>query len=913
MDQFLKRFYTNDRANHTHTKIKCEKLNISGGSYTIPPEEIDNFYKAYKQHIFVEGKQAYLTEKQLVDGQILIDIDLKYKVDIESRQHTKEHIIDFINCALDIINKIKENNGQTISCYIFEKDNVNMEENQTKDGIHIIINLKMDYRCKSILRKYLIEEMPQIWTDLPITNNWIDVFDNSVMSGDTNWQLFGSRKPGHQDYKLKYVFDCLYSERWNIKEQKINLQWVKDNFKKLLARNTELIDMPLNPKIQAEYEATLVQHKKPQKTNNIVKVNTNISNIKQPYDITTHDELNEYIDDVMFNLTPTEYMIKEAHDYTMLLPEEYWGTGSYSKWIRVGWALKNTDNRLFISWVKFSSQSINFDLSQIAELYEKWCSFDVSNKEALTIKSIIYWCKISNEEEYKKIYHKTVHHYVYYSIKNSTDYDLANVLYQLFKESYVFSNIKNKTWYEFINNRWVEIDCGQSLRSRISLEMHEIYFKESLKQQQNKFISEAPAAGEVPKNFNDDKDLLETICKTAKKLKTSSNKNTIMNEAKEIFYDKNFCAKLNTDNYLFGCNNCIIDLKNKCYRKGKHDDYISKTCDLDYKPLEYYKKHSPHIIDQINTFMSQIFPADKATGNDELKEYMWQYLSSLLFGTNENQSLNIFIGSGANGKSMLIDLVSKVLGQYKGTVPISLITQKRGNIGGTSSEVYQLIGVRFAVMQEPSMDDEINAGIVKELTGTDPIMCRELFQTSTVFMPQFKLALATNRLPKIKDRDDGIWRRMKVVDFRSKFTVNPYGDPLQFPEEQYPYQFPIDTKLKEKFDVWAPVMLSMLVEYAYIYQGKVHDCPSVINASNKYREDQNIYLEYSNERIIKEPTISGSRLKITTIQDDFKEWYKSHYDKKDIPIKELKEYLINKFGKYPPNGWAHISLSEEDI
>jgi hypothetical protein len=108
-------------------------------------------------------------------------------------------------------------------------------------------------------------------------------------------------------------------------------------------------------------------------------------------------------------------------------------------------------------------------------------------------------------------------------------------------------------------------------------------------------------------------------------------------------------------------------------------------------------------------------------------------------------------------------------------------------------------------------------------------------------------------------------------------------------------------------------MLSMLVEYAYKYQGKVHDCQCVLKASTKYREDQNIYLEYCNERIINETTISGSKLKITTIQDDFKEWYKSHYDKKDIPIKELKEFLLNTYGKYPTNGWNHISLSEEDI
>ena len=87
--------------------------------------KLQNFYKVYKQHIFDEGKQAYLTEKKLVEGQILIDVDFKYSVEIDTRQHTKNHIIDLINCTLDIINKIKKNDGQSLICYIFEKDNVN--------------------------------------------------------------------------------------------------------------------------------------------------------------------------------------------------------------------------------------------------------------------------------------------------------------------------------------------------------------------------------------------------------------------------------------------------------------------------------------------------------------------------------------------------------------------------------------------------------------------------------------------------------------------------------------------------------------------------------------------------------------------------------------------------------------------
>jgi hypothetical protein len=62
-------------------------------------------------------------------------------------------------------------------------------------------------------------------------------------------------------------------------------------------------------------------------------------------EIKTQEQLDEYIEDFMGNLPATDYLIKEAHAYTMILPSEYWGAGSYSKWMRVGWALKNTDPR----------------------------------------------------------------------------------------------------------------------------------------------------------------------------------------------------------------------------------------------------------------------------------------------------------------------------------------------------------------------------------------------------------------------------------------------------------------------------------------------------------------------------------------------------------------------------------------
>ena len=140
--------------------------------------------------------------------------------------------------------------------------------------------------------------------------------------------------------------------------------------------------------------------------------------------------------------------------------------------------------------------------------------------------------------------------------------------------------------------------------------------------------------------------------------------------------------------------------------------------------------------------MEQLFPCDQEYGI-ELREYMWEHLASTLLGTIENQTFNIYNGKGSNGKSKLVELMSLILGDYKSTVPLTLITQKRNNIGGTSSEVHNLIGTRFAVMQEPSKHEKINEGVMKELTGGDPIQFRDFFILIVLFFIYFNMVLCT--------------------------------------------------------------------------------------------------------------------------------------------------------------------------
>jgi P4 family phage/plasmid primase-like protien len=346
--------------------------------------------------------------------------------------------------------------------------------------------------------------------------------------------------------------------------------------------------------------------------------------------------------------------------------------------------------------------------------------------------------------------------------------------------------------------------------------------------------------------------------------------------------------------------NGVFDFKSKEFRDGYPQDYITKTTGIPYIPFNHDK--SVETANEILTFMEQLFPLP------ELCRYMWDHLASVLIGVKKEHAFNIYRGSGSNGKSILTDLMSQCLGDYKGTVPITLVTDKRSSIGGATPEVMQLKGVRYAVMQEPSKDAIINEGIMKELTGGDPLLGRALYCDSEIFIPQFSLVVCTNALFEIKSNDDGTWRRMKLVDFLAKFISEG-----ETHTDDTKYVFPKDKSLKEKLPKWAPVFISMLIKRACETEGEVKDCSEVVAASNKYRQSQDAISGFIMDKIIKVDNPYG--VNQTSLNNAFKEWFQMNYGNRKAPkMSELVEAMIKKFGNKnaKTNKWNNIKIKEDE-
>lgn len=916
-DVFIKQFYTQDKTGITHTRIGNTKDKIYPGSYNIPDDKLSEFYKLYYEKVFIKGQSEYFTECQIkndtqdidqVSGPILVDLDFRYSSSVTNRKHDEDHIVDIIHCYIQQIESMFDmDDGDSIKVFVFEKDNVNkFSDDVTKDGIHIVFGISVSCIVQEMIREKVLDEIYKVFDTLPLMNTYENVIDDGIAKGYTNWQLYGSKKPGNQAYKLKSSYEFSYVKEdtqfeMNDYEYKVSA----DTIHEISARNTCYKKYTLRSEYVDEYKRKLdgKRSKENRNISNVVENNVHevlgedsviekANNYKGILDIIqagkTTEELKRGIEEWLEGLPPDYYRFKEIHYYTMSLPPEYYD--DFNKWIRVGWALRNLSFNMFLTWIYFSMQSSKFMITDVLGYFDQWKEFK-SDSSGLTEKSIIWWVRQDNKEGYDKVREKTVDYMIEQTIpKNSkapaTEWDVANVVFHYFKDEFRCASVKNNIWYYFDRNRWVPNEKGTKLRYQVSNRISRLY------------TAKAEYYGRLSVSLTDeDKEKKErylkhagVLCTISSNLKSTSYKQNIMKELAELFYEmeSEFFKKLDQNPNLLCFTNGVYDFKDNIFRIGRPDDYISISTGIKYVPLKNSKKQN-ETKDEINDFMNKLFP------DENLRTYMWEHLASILIGVNKSQTFNIYNGCGRNGKSKLTELMTKILGEYVGVVPVSIITTKRGGVGSLSPEIAQLKGKRLAIMQEPSKNDRLNDGVLKSLTGGDLIQANPKYMDPIEFMPQFKIVVCTNNLFVIVSNDDGTWRRIRLCNFVSKFIENPSEDEKKF-------EFQIDYDIDQKFNEWKEVFMAMLVNIASRTQGKVMDCDIVMEASKSYRRDQDYLMQFVKAKLIEktvdemDSAVGMRKIQSRELANEFKSWYEENHGKNVPKTKELTSFLEKNYG-----------------
>ena len=911
--QFLEEHKCKENINlsSTHTRIPDMELNIYAGAYIINDEDKEDFKTVYCDKVFVNEQQEFLTEAQLpIAGPILIDLDFRYDVEIDERQHGTDHIFDLVELYLYWLKQIVTITDEEFPVFILEKPNVNTLEDVTKDGIHIVIGIHLHHEAQIMLREYMLKgtmSIDNVLSELSLQNDYESVIDKGIVTGKTNWQLYGSRKPGNEAYELVQHWNIKYDaeddefEYTEMMDDTINHREI---FDLISARKSDNVKFELKEDVLERCKKADERdaNRNDVRTKNRIRIGNRryrvaLNNTNQILP-TTIESLNKAVKNNLQQAAMNDdlYGVREVHEFAIALAE--FRATEFDEWLKVGWALHSCDcELLFATWMLFSTKSDKFDFLDIPSYWSMWSNEFNTKRCELTRGSIMWWCKQDNPIAYEKIKCNTVDYFINKTIEHEKppDYDIAGILHRMFGDQYKCVSIKSNVWYEMVGGRWSEIDSGTTLRKKLSSQLalkYTLKAKELVEKMTNMNSNPSPTES---KSSGDDDDEMKKLQKLAGRtagigldLRRTNNKNNIMKEAKEHFFDKLFLDKLDNNPYLLCFTNGIIDFEKKEFRMTKPDDYVSLCTNIEYIKIDEENVKHMGIKKEITDFMKQLFP------DPLLNKYMWQHMAASLKGTNENQVFNIYTGTGRNGKSKLVDLVSMALGDYKATVPITLVTSRRTTIGGASPEIAQLKGIRYACMQEPSENMAINEGVMKELTGGDPLSGRALYCDTITFNPQFTLVVCTNHLFDIKSTDDGTWRRIRVCDFESKFLDKPYKNEEEFPKDKYPYQFKCVKDIDSRFEAWAPYFISMLVKIAFETNGVVEDCPQVLASSQKYKMQQDYFAQFFEERIV--PVDSGT-IKRKDLQNEFIEWYTELYGGKVPKGKDLYDFMESKLGK----------------
>jgi P4 family phage/plasmid primase-like protien len=847
----------NKNEEYTHTsKIKpC-------GKYNIREQDLEEFYQVYNQ-VIEEGGIAGITEKPETIVPLIVDIDFRYSLDKGIRRYYKStHIKEIIEVYQEIIEKIvKEPNEKMFYCCVLEKTGPSVYQGVCKDGFHL--HFPYFYTEHWVQKEYIRNEAikmiksKKILEDIPLIEGLEKVIDKNIPSN--TWLMYGSRKEIKSE-------PYLLTKRYN---KDMELLQLKSVFKKKFNDAPLNWNLPRYLSIRGNYAATEL------KSNIVIKKEISKKNSKREY--------RRELEDILSDLIISEQLLE-------MLNEER--ANDYRQWMEIGWVLYNISEgheKGLNLWIQFSMKSDKFKEGECEKLWEKIEIRDI------TLGTLKHFARNDAPSEFNSWKDVQINNLLQQGISMAHN-DIAKILHIMFENRFICADVEKQIWYEFKGHRWIRDVKGFNLRSQLS---HDLYNKYAnlMREYSTKLTTEEDV---IQKQIINSKILL--ISKLLDKLKNTTFKNSVMTEAMEYFYDKNFIDKMDENPYLLVCENGVYDSENKIFRDGRPEDYCTKTTGLYYHEFD---EDDASII-ELNNIFKKIFV------NPKLFKFFKQTASDLIRGGNRHKVFVIWTGSGDNGKSVCADLLEKAFGDYYYTPPTTILTGKQGQSANATAEFLPCKGARVVVVSETDNADVLNCGTMKKLTGGDPFYARGLFKEPIKINPQFKLILHCNKLPNVSAEDKASWNRIRVLPYESTF-VKGNTAPKDIQQQNNKKMFPMDKSLKDKLhDLAEPFLYWLIKEYEKFGDQDLYEPDEVTGATNVYHKTNDFYLQFLDERII-ETKNNKDYITITLIYTLFKEWYKDSYPGRKIPSRIMvKESMEKKLGKQEKGVWKGFTTFDPD-
>lgn len=268
------------------------------------------------------------------------------------------------------------------------------------------------------------------------------------------------------------------------------------------------------------------------------------------------------------------------------------------------------------------------------------------------------------------------------------------------------------------------------------------------------------------------------------------------------------------DQWLLNTPGGVVDLRDSSIRPHAMTDYLTKiTKAAPGGPCPRWDQFLQEITD----------------GDQNLIDFLKRMVGYALTGSVREHALFFLYGTGRNGKGVFLNTIAELLDEYAAVASMEMLTESRGDRHPT--ELASLQGRRLVVAQETDEGRRWAEAKIKTLTGGDPITARYMRGDFFTFKPQFKLLIAANHKPSLRNVDEAMRSRLHLIPF----TVT-------IPKDKR------DPDLTEKLRAEWSGILQWAINGALEYQEVGLMPPEAVNeATDEYFEDQDLFSQWLEE------------------------------------------------------------------
>ena len=297
--------------------------------------------------------------------------------------------------------------------------------------------------------------------------------------------------------------------------------------------------------------------------------------------------------------------------------------------------------------------------------------------------------------------------------------------------------------------------------------------------------------------------------------------------------------QLDSDDYLLGVQNGLVNLRTGEHRSARPEDLITRFSHAAFDAEA-----------QCPTWLALQHTA--FAGNAEMMAYLRRMAGYCLTGAATERVFFIFYGDGGNGKTTFAEILRALLSGYAIQAEADTFMVGKGQ-RTVRNDIARLAEARLVTASETDEGKKLAEGLIKNLTGGDTITARFLFQEYTEFRSKFKLILLTNPLPEISGMEAAIWDRLHLVHF-----------PVSIPMEER------DLGLRDRLLSELPGILNWALAGCLEWQRVGLQPPeAVTRAKEVFRQDVDKVGMWLAERCDPAP---GNRVQSSDLYADFRQW-----------------------------------------